>query len=90
MSPPNFNGIDPWFDPFLIVWGLWGYWKKEAGFAKRPLFLAITLLAVLALGIRLFETGTLGYATVIALRWLLMIMVVLALLSMRKYERHSN
>ena len=85
MSTPNFNGIDPWFDPFLLVWGLWGYWKKNAG-TDRTLFLVVTLLAAVALGIRSFATGTVGYVAVVVLHWLAIVVVVGIVLTV-KYKR---
>jgi hypothetical protein len=89
LSAPNFNTLGLQFELLLAGWGCWGYWKKKAG-PKRLIFLAITVLAVIAFGIRSFATGTTGYVTVNGLHWLLMIMLVASLVSVAKYERSSN
>ena len=89
MSALNFNTVDLSFDLFMVLWGLWGYWRKEGG-PHRRLFLMMALLAALASGLQFFELGTIGRAAVLGLHWLLVIIVVLALLSIVKYERPSN
>ena len=89
MAAPNFNTLGLQYELLLAGWRFWAYWRKKAG-PRRLIFLAITLLAVIAFGIRSFATGTIGYATVIGLHWLLMIMLVASFVSVARYERSSN